>query len=65
MCLSIAYRNQVDDDHILMKNVASVTYLKDHIVLIDLMERELTIEGGLEKANFLDNYLIIRTKEPK
>lgn len=64
MCLSIAYRNQVDDDHVLMKNVVSVTYLKDHIVLTDLMERELTIEGSLEKANFLDNYLIIRTKEP-
>ncbi len=62
MCLSIAYKNSKDEKNILMKNVMRVESHKGLLVLIDLMERKMEVEGDLAEANLVDGFLIVNTK---
>lgn len=63
MCLSTAYKNNLSDNNILIKNVASIKVEGETIILIDLMEREYKIVGTIEKIDLMDNYVIIKEKE--
>ena len=57
MCLSTVYRNTLTPDAVVMKNVMTIESKDGVIVLTDLMERQVAIEGTLEKANLVDGYL--------
>ena len=47
MCLSTVYRNKIDP--------------QDGVILLtDLMERQVAVEGTLEKANLVDGYVVIK-----
>jgi predicted RNA-binding protein len=61
MCLSTVYRNEKTPAAILMRNVTQVRCLEGRVVLTDLMDNELTIEGWLEEANLVDGFVIIRS----
>ncbi len=63
MCLSTVYRGRMDPDAILMKNVMTIECRPGTVILTDLMERQLTIEGTLERANLVDGYAIVRTSD--
>ncbi len=63
MCLSIAYKNKISPENVLMKNVMSFEYVNGVITLTDLMERKLSVLGTLEKADLIDNYILIKTNE--
>ena len=59
MCLSTVYKNQKTDDAIVMRNVMS-SECKDGLVLLtDLMERTVAIEGKLVSANLVDGFVIV------
>lgn len=60
MCLSTVYKNNQAPESILMKNVMSIEMRDGVIILTDLMERQMAVEGQLEKANLVDGYVIIR-----
>lgn len=45
MCLSTVYRDSVKQDNMVMKNVRMIAYQNGNIVLTDLMERQMSIEG--------------------
>lgn len=60
MCLSTVYKNTRSPEAILMKNVMSIECQDGTIILTDLMERQVAVEGQLEKANLVDGYVIIR-----
>lgn len=60
MCLSTVYRNTLAPEAIVMKNVMTIEDKDGVIVLTDLMERQVAIEGTLEKANLVDGYVVIR-----
>ena len=62
MCLSTIYRDKVEQDSMLMKNVRMIEYRDGVIVLTDLMERQLSIEGELVMANLVDGVAVIREK---
>ncbi len=62
MCLSTVYKNKIDENNILMKNVMSIETNKDTLILTDLMERKLEIKGMLSKANLVDGYVIVHTE---
>lgn len=62
MCLSTIYRDSVEKDNMVMKNVRMIEYRDGRIVLTDLMERQLSIEGELVMANLLDGVAVIRGK---
>lgn len=64
MCLSTVYKNKMTPEAVLMKNVMSVECRDGVVILTDLMERQMAIEGTLEKANLVDGYVIVRESVP-
>lgn len=64
MCLSTVYKNSMTPETILMKNVMSIECHDGMVVLTDLMERQVAIEGQLEKANLVDGYVIVKETLP-
>ena len=60
MCLSTVYRNKMDAESIVMKNVMSIECQDGVVILTDLMERKVAIEGQLERANLVDGYVIVK-----
>ncbi len=59
MCLSTVYRGEVNPETIVMKNVMSIELKDGCVILTDLMERQVAIEGKLLKANLVDGYAIV------
>lgn len=64
MCLSTVYKNRMDPESIVMKNVMSIECRDGLVILTDLMERQVAIEGELEKANLVDGFVIVRETIP-
>ena len=62
MCLSTVYKNKLDPETMVMKNVMTIECRDGYVILTDLMERQMAIEGELEKANLVDGIAIIREK---
>ena len=60
MCLSTVYKNTKTPEAIVMKNVMSLECKDGMVILTDLMERTVAIEGSLESANLVDGYVIVR-----
>ena len=60
MCLSTVYRNKIDPQDVVMKNVMTIECKDGGILLTDLMERQVAVEGTLEKANLVDGYVVIK-----
>ena len=64
MCLSTVYKNSKTPEAVLMKNVMSIECRDGIVILTDLMERQMAIEGTLEKANLVDGYVIVKDAVP-
>ena len=60
MCLSTVYKNTMTPDAVVLRNVMKIENKDGVIVLTDLMERQVAIEGYLEKANLVDGFVIVR-----
>ena len=45
---------------IVMKNVMRIDCKDGCVILTDLMERTLSIEGTLETANLVDGFVVVR-----
>ena len=60
MCLSTVYKNAKTPDAIAMKNVLSIECRDGYVILTDLMERTMAIEGQLVSANLVDGYVIVK-----
>lgn len=64
MCLSTVYKNTMKPEAIAMKNVMSIECHDGMVILTDLMERQVAIEGYLERANLVDGYVIVKEAIP-
>lgn len=64
MCLSTVYKNKMTPETVVMKNVMSIECRDGCVILTDLMERQMAIEGTLEKANLVDGYVIVKESIP-
>lgn len=64
MCLSTVYKNTMTPEAIVMRNVMTIECKDGVIVLTDLMERQVAIEGTLERASLVDGYVIVREAVP-
>ena len=62
MCLSTVYRDKVEQDNMVMKNVRMIEYRDGNILLTDLMERQMSIEAELVMADLTDGVAVIREK---
>ena len=60
MCLSTVYKNTMSPESVAMRNVMAIECKDGCVILTDLMERQVAVEGTLEKANLVDGIAIIR-----
>ena len=54
------YKNQKTEEAVVMRNVMSIECKDDMVILTDLMERTVAIEGTLESANLVDGFVIVK-----
>lgn len=64
MCLSTVYRNSLTPENVMMKNVMRIECKDGVVIITDLMERQMAIEGDLEMANLVDGVAVIKEKVP-
>ncbi len=60
MCLSTIYKNALVPENIMMKNVMRIECKDGMVILTDLMERQIAIEGTLEMANLVDGVAVVK-----
>ena len=60
MCLSTVYKNSLTPETIVMRNVMRIECKDGMVILTDLMERQVAIEGTLEMANLVDGIAIVK-----
>ena len=60
MCLSTVYKNTLTPEAIMMKNVMRIECKDGCVILTDLMDRQVAIEGVLEEANLVDGFVIVK-----
>ena len=63
MCLSTVYKNTKTPETVVMKNVMKISMEDGVIVLTDLLERQMAVEGDLQEANLVEGFVIIRERE--
>ncbi len=64
MCLSTVYKNKMDPEAVVMRNVMRIDCQDGCVILTDLMDRQVAIEGTLESANLVDGYVIVKESVP-
>jgi len=64
MCLSTVYKNDRKEENIVMKNVMRIDCKDGCVILTDLMERTVAIEGTLESANLVDGFVVVKESIP-
>ena len=64
MCLSTVYKNSLTPEAVMMRNVMRIECRDGVVILTDLMERQMAIEGTLEMANLVDGIAIVRENIP-
>ena len=60
MCLSTVYKNKMEPEAIVMRNVMRIDFKDGCVILTDLMERQVAIEGQLVHANLEDGFVIVQ-----
>ena len=64
MCLSTVYKNEMVPEAIVMKNVMRIDCKDGCVILTDLMDRQVAIEGYLVQANLGDGFVIVKEAFP-
>ncbi len=59
MCLSTVYKNEKTLDNVVMKNVMRLECKDGMVVITDLMERQVAIQGRLAEANLVDGIVLV------
>ena len=62
MCLSTVYKNKMEPETIVMKNVMHIQCKDGMVILTDLMDRQVALEGTLEEANLVAGFVIVKEK---
>ena len=60
MCLSTVYKNKMEPEAVVMRNVMRIDVKDGCVILTDLMERQVAIEGQLVQANLVDGFVIVQ-----
>ena len=59
MCLSTVYKNSLAPETIAMRNVMRIECKDGCVILTDLMDRQVALEGRLIEANLVDGFVIV------
>ena len=60
MCLSTVYKNKMVPEAVVMRNVMRIECRDGQVILTDLMDRTVAIEGQLVEANLVDGFVIVK-----
>ena len=60
MCLSTVYKNEMKPETVVMRNVMHIACKDGCVVLTDLMDRQMAIEGQLVEANLVDGFVVVK-----
>ena len=60
MCLSTVYKNDRNPESVVMKNVMRIECKDGAVVLTDLMDRTVAIEGTLEYAHLVEGVVLVK-----
>ena len=60
MCLSTVYKNQKNEAAVAMRNVMRIECRDGQVILTDLMDRTMAIDGQLLEANLVDGFVIVK-----
>lgn len=59
MCLSTVYKNKMEPEAVVMRNVMRIECQDGYVLLTDLMDRQVSIEGVLKEANLVDGFVVV------
>ena len=59
MCLSTVYKNRMVPEAVVMRNVMRIECKDGCVILTDLMDRQVALEGRLIEANLVDGFVIV------
>ena len=62
MCLSTIYRDAVTEQNILMKNVKEIACHDGMVVLTDLLDRQMALQGELFMASMVAGYAVVKER---
>ena len=60
MCRSTVYKNTMKPETVVMRNVMRIECREGVVLLTDLMERQVAVEGTLQEANLVDGFVIVK-----
>ena len=60
MCLSTVYKNNTLPESVLLRNVMRIECKDGMVVLTDLMDRTVAVEGVLEYANLVEGVVVVK-----
>lgn len=60
MCLSTVYKNVKTEENVVLRNVMKLECKEGTVILTDLMDRTVAIEGQLVEANLVDGFVIVK-----
>ena len=60
MCLSTVYKNEKTPEAVIMKNVMQLECRDGSVILTDLMDRTVSVEGELVSANLVEGFVIVK-----
>ncbi len=60
MCLSTVYKNVKTEENVVLRNVMKLECKDGTVILTDLMDRTVAIEGELVEANLVDGFVIVK-----
>ena len=59
MCLSTVYKNTKELDNVVMRNVMRLECSDGMVIITDLMDRQVAIQGHLAEANLVDGVVLV------
>ena len=60
MCLSTVYKNELRPEAVLLKNVMRIECKDGMVILTDLMDRTVAVDGTLEYANLVEGVVLVK-----
>jgi len=60
MCLSTVYKNEKQEANVVLRNVMKIECQDGCVILTDLMDRTVSVEGQLVEANLVDGFVIVK-----
>ena len=60
MCLSTVYKNEKTEANVVLRNVMHIACKDGCVILTDLMDRQVAIEGQLVEANLVEGFVVVQ-----